>query len=202
MNNQVQCLHPVTIVNPMLPLLIGRFGNYTLFDGFTHHFRCKHSYSYFGYFSQFSYAKRFATSDNLNEAYVLDESTGETWPIYLQVPCGHCDCCRARKVDSFSHRCLLETQCYDCLPWFTTLTYNDRNLPSDGVNVRDVQLFLKRFRIRLDRLGYTRNFRVCYVGEYGSNFKRPHYHLLIWNIKPEKDYKYFTLLRALRRSWN
>lgn len=202
MANQVQCLHPVTIVNPMLPWLIGQYGNYTLFDGYTHHVRCRHSYAYFGNYSVFSHAKQFVTADNIDDAYVLDEKTGETWPVFLQVPCGHCDCCSARKMDAFSHRCLLETQCYDCLPWFTTLTYNPKHLPKTGVQVRDVQLFLKRFRIRLDRMGYTRDFRVVYVGEYGHNYHRPHYHLLIWNIKPDKDHKYFILLRALRRSWN
>lgn len=202
MVNQVQCLHPVTIVNPMLPELLGKYGNYTLFDGYLHHIRGRSAYRFFGNLSLFSHAKRHVTADNINDAYVLDEMTGETWPIFLLVPCGHCDCCSARKMDAFSHRCLLETQCYDCLPWFTTLTYNPRNLPETGVQVRDVQLFLKRFRVRLDRMGYTRDFRVVYVGEYGHNTHRPHYHLLIWNLRPEKDFKYFQLLRAMRRSWN
>lgn len=202
MNNQVQCLNPCTIVNPMLPVLLAKYGNYTMEDGFTHHLRGRSAYYFYGNMSVFSHGLSHVTSDNIDSFYVLDESTGETWPIYLQVPCNHCDCCRARKMDSFSHRCLLETQCYDCLPWFTTLTYKPSKLPSSGLQVRDVQLFLKRFRIRLERMGYTRSFRYVCVGEYGSNFHRAHYHLLIWNLKPEKSFKYFTILRAMRRSWN
>lgn len=202
MSNQIQCLNPRIIVNPMLPDLLARFGNYTMSDGYIHHLRGRSAYSFFGNMSIFSHALAHVTVENIDEFYVVDEKTAETWPIYLQVPCNHCDACLARKMDAFSHRCLIESQCYDCLPWFLTLTYKPSKLPMDGLQVRDVQLFLKRFRIRLERMGYSRSFRYVAVGEYGSKFKRPHYHLIIWNLKPVKDFKYFSILRALRRSWN
>jgi len=59
-----------------------------------------------------------------------------------------------------------------------TLTYDELNFPADAsLNPRDVTLFLKRFRKRLNR-----SIRYFYVGEYGDNSERPHYHLALFNV--------------------
>lgn len=65
-----------------------------------------------------------------------------------------------------------------------TLTFSDAYLPEDySVNVRDLQLFMKRFR---KALGHNRvRFFAC--GEYGGDGHRPHYHLLVFGYDfPDK----------------
>lgn len=71
---------------------------------------------------------------------------------------------------------------------FTTLTYDDDNLPNDpeigqppsGTLVpRDLQLFLKRLR---KKYGADIKFFAC--GEYGEQKQRPHYHLLFFGFSP------------------
>lgn len=60
---------------------------------------------------------------------------------------------------------------------FVTLTFSDEYLPPDySVNVRDLQLFMKRLR---KALGHER-VRYFACGEYGDNNGRPHYHLLLY----------------------
>ena len=62
---------------------------------------------------------------------------------------------------------------------FLTLTFDDLHLPASGsVNVRDVQLFLKRFRKALTYRNMKIRFFAC--GEYGDKNLRPHYHLIIF----------------------
>lgn len=63
--------------------------------------------------------------------------------------------------------------------WFLTLTYDQRHVKrlDDGrlsLRFRDVQLFLKTLRKKKYYAKY-----IC-VGEYGSETKRPHYHMLLW----------------------
>lgn len=59
--------------------------------------------------------------------------------------------------------------------FFVTLTYNDENLPADGVSKTEIQLFMKRLRSRV-----SKKIRYFAVGEYGERFKRPHYHLVLF----------------------
>ena len=64
----------------------------------------------------------------------------------LLVPCGTCHSCRSNYrdmwVERLSHHMITEKKGISLM-----LSYNDDNLPSDGcVSVRDVQLFIKRFR--------------------------------------------------------
>lgn len=59
---------------------------------------------------------------------------------------------------------------------FLTLTFRDDDLPEDmSVNVRDVQLFMKRLR---KKLGTPLRYFAC--GEYGDTTFRPHYHLILF----------------------
>lgn len=61
---------------------------------------------------------------------------------------------------------------------FVTLTYSNDFLPKDGqLSKRDLQLFLKRLRKRIDK-----KIRYFSCGEYGERSHRPHYHLIIWGI--------------------
>lgn len=104
-------------------------------------------------------------------------------PIYLKekkllVPCGFCHSCRSNYrdmwVERLSHHMITEKKGISLM-----LSYNDDNLPSDGcVNVRDIQLFIKRFR------KFFSDLKITYfaASEYGTENYRPHYHLLIFGI--------------------
>lgn len=142
------------------------------------------------------------TLENMDDCYVFDDETGDTFPIYFAVPCNHCDACKGAKINSFVHRCKLESQCYDSLPWFCTLTYDDAHLPSDGVSVREMQLFMKRFRINLKRAGFSYSPRYVIVGEYGRKTHRPHYHAIFWNINSRTDLDYLKVSNILSDSWS
>lgn len=102
----------------------------------------------------------------------------------IELPCGQCIGCRLERARQWAIRCVHEASLYEdnCV---LTLTYDDEHLPSDGsLNVRDIQLFMKRLR---KRFGAGIRFFQC--GEYGDNLGRPHHHAIIFNFDfPDKKY--------------
>lgn len=93
----------------------------------------------------------------------------------LRLPCGRCIGCRLERSRQWAIRCIHEASLHDhnC---FITLTYDANNQPHDGgLHFRDVQLFLKRLRKQFPGLRYY----GC--GEYGGQFGRPHWHLILFN---------------------
>lgn len=76
---------------------------------------------------------------------------------------------------------------------FITLTYADDHLPANNsLHKKDVRDFLKRLR---DHLRYHHNgkkIRYFMCGEYGENFGRPHYHILIFGHDWEDKKYLFT----------
>lgn len=79
--------------------------------------------------------------------------------------------------------------------WFLTLTYHPKYVKrtSDGrlsLRFRDVQLFLKKLRKAKFYAKY-----VC-VGEYGTQTKRPHYHMLLWTDCPVHRLENFWSTRS------
>lgn len=98
--------------------------------------------------------------------------------LKLRYPCGHCVACRLNKQRDKKIRIMHEASNYD-KKVFLTLTYNDEHLPSDlSLQKKDVQDFLKRFRKRLE----PTKIRYFACGEYGDQFGRPHYHLIIFGV--------------------
>lgn len=200
MNSQIICEHPNIILNPSLDVLVSQYKHYVL-NGTDYRVDTNgRTYVHFNK-SLFYQAKEYVTHDNIDEYVVINDETGETYPIFMEVPCGHCIICHNRKQRSFVQRCRLESQLYDCYPWFVTLTYRDNNLPVDGVSVRDCQLFMKRFRVNLFRHGYFHPIRYVLTSEYGCKTHRPHYHLIIWNIKSNTFVDYQSIVDILNDSW-
>ncbi len=111
-------------------------------------------------------------------------------PIYLNgkyVRCGKCLDCQTSLAKEWALRLCEETKSHKDY-FMLTLTYNDGNLPSDGnVSKRDVQLFLKRFRKSIKH-----EVRYFACGEYGDDYSRPHYHLIIWGWYPPDTYFFKT----------
>lgn len=197
---KIACEHPTIIVNPNIGELIAKYGCY-YFAG-----RMYHNAS--GYKPYFNFDKRHFNAyrdhineDNITENVVIDESTGNTFPIYLCVPCGHCVLCKEKKLNSLVNRIKYESFCYTDKPYFLTLTYNNQWLPSDGVSVRDVQLYFKRLRRNLERNGYVQPLRYIVVGEYGKHTRRPHYHAIIFGLPSSDDTSVRDVQALLDKSW-
>lgn len=138
------------------------------------------------------------TPDSLFDYFHFIGDDGVCYPLFIIVPCGKCRVCSYSKLNDISARCALETYTSRCAPLFVTLTYDNEHLP-DGNNVSldDIQKFLKLLRINLNRFfatsyvdekGNTKysdakiSLRYLYSSEYTPSNKRPHYHLLIWNV--------------------
>ncbi len=99
----------------------------------------------------------------------------------ISVPCGKCYACLSNKRTSWTYR-LMQEQKHSITSKFITLTYDDVNVPLSPsgemvLSKEDVQLWLKRFRKRISPY----KIRYFYVGEYGGKFRRPHYHLLLFD---------------------
>lgn len=96
-------------------------------------------------------------------------------PVKVIIPCGQCVGCRLERSRQWAVRCMHEAQMHvdNC---FVTLTYSDVHLPENGSLVKsDFQKFMKRLR---KRCGIT--VRYYYCGEYGEDFGRPHYHVVLF----------------------
>ncbi len=127
----------------------------------------------------------------------------EDW--FQQIACGQCTACRLEYSRQWAIRCVLESSYYK-YNWFVTLTYNDECLPKGRVlnmetgeiernekgedlavlEPQDVTDFFKRLRMSAERKGLRHDDkddnRYFYCGEYGEQFKRPHYHVLFFGL--------------------
>lgn len=115
----------------------------------------------------------------------------DTTSAYINIPCGYCSECVASKQMAIVQRVQMES--LDHHIFFCTLTYNDESLPvlvtSTGYHIRyadvsDVQNMMKRLR-KYNAFG--RAFRYLAVSELGGKKGRPHFHILFFVDKYEKD---------------
>lgn len=110
--------------------------------------------------------------------WVLPKAAFEKVPV----PCGRCPPCKQRRVNSWVFRLQQEYK-RATAAHFVTITYNTDNVPisKNGFMTlckRDMQLYLKRLR-KLQ----TEQIKYYLVGEYGTKNKRPHYHVIFFNVK-------------------
>lgn len=104
------------------------------------------------------------------------------------VPCGKCLNCLKRRVSAWSFRLMQEFK-NSANGYFLTLTYDTDSVPitKNGfmeLNKRDLQLFFKRLRKAHNKSDRGLGQRIKYyaVGEYGTKSRRPHYHIIIFNV--------------------
>jgi len=109
---------------------------------------------------------------------------------FKTVPCGKCAACLSNKRSWWIFRLRMELR-YSISAYFVTLTYDEDHLPEKGVNVQDIQLFLKRLRHNSKE-----KIRYFLVSEYGTNTKRPHYHAIIFNLDADKVFASEKILSA------
>ncbi|WNK15142.1 MAG: replication initiator protein [Microvirus sp.] len=118
----------------------------------------------------------------------------------VTLPCRKCYICLKLRAERWATRLELESKYYDekC---FVTLTYEDEYLPDDSqLNVRDVQLFIKRLR------KFLKTVKIKYFcsGEYGDLKSRPHYHLIIFGYVPKDMQLFFGdtfISKNLQKIW-
>ena len=203
----MNCENPHIIINPSLfkvwhlyPYvnILGRVYNYI------HRYRGSRNRG--GKYPSYFCAKRTGvTIDQLDKCFAYNLE-GDTIPFYIAVPCGHCSVCQVSKQIQFGNRLLLEQYAAELrgtpLSYFVTLTYAPAFLPQNGVNKRDVQLFLKRLRVTLERKFNIPPFRYCVFSEYGKESHRAHYHMILFGLKlGDLKFPYFVLQKYLRKTW-
>lgn len=104
----------------------------------------------------------------------------------LEVPCGQCIGCRLERSRQWASRMVNEMQMHEKNA-FLTLTYDAEHLPiNQSLEKEHLQLFLKRLRKSLDK----KKIRYYACGEYGTETKRPHYHLIAFGYWPEDSTYY------------
>ena len=97
---------------------------------------------------------------------------------YMFVPCGQCIACRINHAKEWATRIYGESRMHD-ENIFLTLTYDDEHLPKDNsVHKDEVQRFMKRLR----KAVYPDKVRYFLCGEYGGQFGRPHYHVILFGL--------------------
>lgn len=116
---------------------------------------------------------------------------------YQEIPCGKCIECRMSYAKMWATRCMLEAREWENNEMLT-LTYDEQHIPkTQGIDVKtgelkevqtlkkkDVQDFLKRLR-----KAFKGPIRYFMCGEYGTKNGRPHYHLIVYNLKVEDKRK-------------
>lgn len=117
---------------------------------------------------------------------------GTTWQSY---PCGQCIACRLNKVRDWTLRLMHEAKFYDKMV-FLTITYDEEHLPEGRTLVKeDLQDYLKRLRY------YCGKVRFFACGEYGDQYQRPHYHLIVYGIDKDNQIFHGKKYDAKRGIW-
>jgi hypothetical protein len=94
----------------------------------------------------------------------------------ISLPCGKCVSCIQARCRATAVRAAHEMRYHDESS-FLTVTYEDGHLPDGGTLEPDeFQRFLKRVR------NNHGPFRFLACGEYGDQFKRPHYHAILFGL--------------------
>lgn len=102
----------------------------------------------------------------------------------IKFPCGKCFGCRRRRVSGWSFRLMKEAE-RSSSAFFLTLTYDEQNVPltENGFMTLEpghITAFMKALR-KKQKPGVSLKYYA--VGEYGSQYSRPHYHILLFNAE-------------------
>lgn len=114
------------------------------------------------------------------------------------VPCGKCPKCAKRRTSAWSFRLVQEDKVSDS-SWFITLTYDTKHVPITrngflSLDKRELQLFFKRLRKHHeDDPVWKKPIKYYAVGEYGSETRRPHYHVILFNANVDYIEKAWSL---------
>lgn len=103
----------------------------------------------------------------------------------LSLPCGKCIGCKMERSRMWSVRIVHEASLFDS-NWFVTLDYAPEHLTSWSLEYEHFQLFMKRLRKKWRGENVCPNgenaVRFFVAGEYGGQFQRPHWHVILFNL--------------------
>lgn len=198
------CLNPVFIANPEYVRRTNEFPIASC-NGREIYYR-KSPFDVFNY-KYFNRHNLGVTSDNVDNYVAYNPITGESIPLFVSVPCGKCLECRDSKRKQLYQRMVCEQIGHDVkgiIPLFFTLTYNDENLPKDGVSCLDVRLFFNRFYTYLRRAGYKGDSpRHIVFSEYSPTKHRAHYHGIIFGLDVAQLWPhYMDFVDFFEKTWN
>lgn len=102
------------------------------------------------------------------------------------LPCGKCETCRKRRASGWSFRLNQEAKRANT-GWFITLTYDnehvcfskDKRMTLVKKHVQDFMKLLRHYETR--KLKNKVRLKYYAVGEYGTTYWRPHYHIILFN---------------------
>lgn len=142
-----------------------------------------------------------------DEAPVIGRARSQTAGMdRFELPCGQCLGCRMDRRRMWSIRCMHEAQLYD-QNLFVTCTYEGRVDPS--LRYEDFQKFLKRLRKAQKGVspGPSGKYPIRFfaAGEYGAQYKRPHFHALLFNCDfrdKERWHNGYFLSRVAEDLWS
>lgn len=120
---------------------------------------------------------------------------------FEKVPCKWCSGCQEKYSKEWATRCMLEAAQYEH-NYFITLTYNENHIPKDDelVNYKTGEIFqndnweqghlepedLTRFNKSVREYWRTHfnhtGIKFYASGEYGGLTRRPHYHMIMFNL--------------------
>jgi hypothetical protein len=108
---------------------------------------------------------------------------------FHELPCGKCPPCLKKRSAGWIFRLQKEYE-RASTGVFLTATYQAENISfsQNGLptlQYEDHQNFVKRLRITAKRKFNVDNIKYYAVGEYGSNFARPHWHYILFNCPRE-----------------
>lgn len=114
--------------------------------------------------------------------------------IEIKLPCGKCVGCQRKKVKDWTTRIMKEAR-FHLNNEFVTLTYDEDHLPEDGsLHPEHITNFFKRLRAD----GYE--FRYFQCGEYGSESKRPHHHVIFFGLNFHDEVPFYDSVSSYRVS--
>lgn len=118
--------------------------------------------------------------------YSSKSASKELAPFEFQ--CRKCLPCRLKIGREKAIRALHEARMHK-ESIFLTLTYNEENLHSDKLCYPEFQLFMKKLLKHVNKDIKCKENRIkipfMVTGEYGEKNKRPHWHVLLFNYRPD-----------------
>lgn len=108
------------------------------------------------------------------------------------LPCGQCFECRMMKANDWATRLMAEAHTTPPV-FFLTLTYSPENLPlkADGMPTFNRQ----HLKTVLRELTRVKPLRYYAIGEHGTKFERPHYHVITFGVD------HYTIDNVLQKWW-
>lgn len=134
--------------------------------------------------------------------YIATRGDGQLVPV----PCGKCVECLKDWQNDWSFRLTQECRQVSCpivveltfAPEYLPVAYNNEAMEWQSyVSKRDVQLFLKRLRKICPE--FKNNLRYFAVGEYGGDYNRAHYHVVLISSAIKTVYQYYN---KILQAWN